>query len=138
MNDKKIGYLGGCWDLFHVGHLNCIIEAKKRCDFLIVDVTPDNIVFQQKGKMPFIGEDDRLAVVRAIKYVDRAELSDEKRDVGAYEKYHFNVLFVSEEHRGKEYYKELEEEMLKRGVKVVYIPYTTRISSTKIKEKIKK
>ena len=48
MSKVKIGYLGGCWDLFHVGHLNYIREAKKHCDYLIVDVTPDEIMFKQK------------------------------------------------------------------------------------------
>ena len=136
MEKTKVGYLGGCWDLFHVGHLNYIREAKKRCDYLIVEVTPDEIVFEQKNKYPIIGEDDRLEVVRAIKYVDRAELSDSGRDKSAWERYHFNVLFLSEDHKGKEYYNQLEKEMNDLGVEVIYIPYTKRISSTKIRAKL--
>lgn len=137
MGKVKIGYLGGCWDLFHVGHLNYIREAKKKCDYLIVDVTPDEIVFKQKNKYPIIGEQNRLEVVRAIKYVDRAELSGEGRDFEALEKYGYNILFLSEDHKGKEYYNNLEAEMKKKGVEVVYIPYTQGISSTKIREDLK-
>ena len=133
MGKVKIGYLGGCWDLFHVGHLNYIREAKKRCDYLIVDVTPDEIVFKQKNKYPVISEFNRLEVVKAIKYVDRAELSDEGRDFSALEKYGYNILFISEDHRGKEYYNNLEQKMKELGVEVVYIPYTKGISSTKIR-----
>lgn len=133
----KIGYMGGVWDLFHVGHLNAMKEAKKYCDYLIVEATPDNIVYQQKNKKPIIGEDDRLEVIRAIRYVDRAELSDEKRDLGAFDKYGFDVLFISEDHRGKEYYNNLEKTMRAKGVEVIYIPYTKRISSTKIRETMK-
>ena len=138
MSKVKIGYLGGCWDLFHVGHLNYIREAKKRCDYLIVDVTPDEIMFKQKNKYPIIKEDYRLEVIRAIKYVDRAELSDEKRAFGAWEKYGYNVLFLSGDHKGKEYYNNLEEEMRRLGVEVVYIPYMEGISSTKIRLDLKK
>lgn len=138
MAKVKIGYLGGCWDLFHVGHLNYIREAKKYCDYLIVDVTPDVVMFEQKGKYPIIGEQDRLEVVRAIKYVDRAELSDDGRDMGALLKYGFNVLFLSEDHQGKEYYNNLENEMRELGVEVIYLPYTSRISSTKIREMLGK
>ena len=134
MSKVKIGYLGGCWDLFHVGHLNYIREAKKQCDYLIVDVTPDEVMFKQKNKYPIIGEENRLEVIRAIKYVDRAELSDEGRDFGALKKYGYNVLFLSEDHRGKEYYNNLEAKMNKLGVEVIYIPYTQGISSTKIRE----
>ena len=133
MGRVKIGYLGGCWDLFHVGHLNYIREAKKRCDYLIVDVTPDEIMFKQKNKYPIIGEQNRLEVVRAIKYVDRAELSGEGRDEEALEKYGYNILFISEDHKGKEYYNNLEKEMKEKGVEVVYIPYTKGISSTQIR-----
>lgn len=133
MGRVKIGYLGGCWDLFHVGHLNYIREAKKRCDYLIVDVTPDEIMFKQKNKYPIIGEQNRLEVIRAIKYVDRAELSGEGRDEEALEKYGYNILFISEDHKGKEYYNNLEKEMKEKGVEVVYIPYTKGISSTQIR-----
>ena len=133
MAKVKIGYLGGCWDLFHVGHLNCIRRAKEQCDYLVVDVTPDEIVFLQKNKYPIIDEKGRLAVVRAIKYVDRAELSGEGRDLGAWKKYGYNILFLSEDHKGKEYYNNLEDEMKELGVEVVYIPYTDGISSTKIR-----
>jgi len=136
MSKIKIGYLGGCWDLFHIGHLNYIRTAKSLCDFLIVDVTPDEIVFKQKNKMPIIRENDRLEVVRAIKYVDRAELSDEDRDQGALKKYGYNVLFLSEDHKGKEYYNKLEEEMRRLGVEVIYLPYTQGISSTQIRAQL--
>ena len=138
MTKVRIGYLGGCWDLFHVGHLNYIREAKRRCDYLIVDVTPDEIMYGQKNKYPIIGEKNRLEVIRAIKYVDRAELSGEGRDYEALEKYGYNVLFLSEDHKGKEYYNLLEAEMNKLGVEVVYIPYTQGISSTKIREGLNK
>lgn len=138
MEKVRIGYLGGVWDLFHIGHLNYIKKAKEMCDYLIVDVTPDELVFRQKQKYSVIGEKDRLEVVRAIKYVDRAELSDDGRDIGALEKYGYNVLFLSEDHRGKEYYNNLEKEMMRRGVEVIYIPYTQGISSTQIKKDVKK
>ncbi len=137
MEKIRIGYMGGVWDLFHVGHLNYMKEAKKYCDFLIVDVTPDKLVYEQKNKYPMISEQDRLEVVRAIKYVDRANLSDEGRDFSALERYGFNVLFISEDHKGKEYYDNLEVKMREKGVEVVYIPYTTRISSTMIQKKLK-
>ncbi|MBQ3464315.1 adenylyltransferase/cytidyltransferase family protein [Candidatus Saccharibacteria bacterium] len=137
MSKVKIGYLGGCWDLFHVGHLNYIREAKKHCDYLIVDVTPDEIMFKQKNKYPIIGEQNRLAVIRAIKYVDRAELSDDERDFGALKKYGFNILFLSEDHKGKSYYNDIEEKMKQLGVEVIYIPYTKGISSTIIREDLK-
>ena len=40
----KIGYTDGVYDLFHVGHLNMIQEAKKHCEYLIVGVHGDDVV----------------------------------------------------------------------------------------------
>ena len=135
-DNKKIGYLGGCWDLFHIGHLNCIRAAKSLCDYLIVEVTPDEIMFSQKQKYPIIKENDRLEIIRAIKYVDHAELSDSSRDLGALKKYQYNVLFISDDHRGKPYYVELEKDLSARGIEIVYLPYTNGISSTIIRSRL--
>lgn len=132
MEKVKIGYIGGVWDLFHVGHLNYIKKARELCDYLVVDVTPDQIVYEQKQKFPIINENDRMKIVEAVRYVDKVGLSDEKRDYGALEKYGFNVLFLSEDHRGKEYYNNLEAKMREYGVEVIYIPYTQGVSTTAI------
>lgn len=136
MSKIKIGYMGGVWDLFHVGHLNCLERAKQMCDYLVVDVTPDEIVFKQKQKYPVIDEKSRMRIVGAVKCVDYVGLSDERRDYGALDNYGFNVLFLSEDHKGKEYYNELEMRMKKNGVEVIYIPYTGGVSTTEIVRKI--
>ena len=65
-----IGYTSGVYDLFHIGHLNLLKNAKAMCDKLIVGVTTDNLV-TYKGKHAIIPFEDRLEIVRSIKYVDR-------------------------------------------------------------------
>ncbi len=54
MTKKEIiGYTTGVYDLFHIGHLNLLKNAKAHCDKLIVGVSSDKLA-QYKNKVPFI------------------------------------------------------------------------------------
>ena len=66
-----IGYTAGVFDLFHIGHLTLLKNAKALCDKLIVGVTVDELVLY-KGKHPMIPFSDRIEIVRNIKCVDAA------------------------------------------------------------------
>ena len=59
--DEKItiGYTSGVYDLFHIGHLNLIKNAKGLCDKLIVGVTSDELVSYKKKKA-VIGHEERM------------------------------------------------------------------------------
>lgn len=64
-----IGYTAGVFDLFHIGHLNLLKNAKGMCDKLIVGVTTDDLV-TYKGKHAMIPYEDRAEIVRNIRFVD--------------------------------------------------------------------
>ena len=64
-----IGYTTGEYDLFHIGHLTLLKNAKGLCDKLIVGVTVDELVLY-KGKKAMIPYSDRAEIVRSVKYVD--------------------------------------------------------------------
>ena len=69
--DEKmvIGYTSGVYDLFHIGHLNLLKNAKSLCDKLVVGVTSDELV-SYKNKKSVIPHNERLEIVRNIKCVD--------------------------------------------------------------------
>ena len=67
----KIGYTTGVYDMFHIGHLNILRRAKEQCETLIVGVTTDELCYNRKQKYPIINEQERMAIVEAIRYVDK-------------------------------------------------------------------
>ena len=84
MKKYKIGYTTGVFDMFHIGHLNIIKRAKEQCEYLVVGVTTDELCEKRKNKRPIICQEDRVAIVESIKYVDRVVLykKDELDDLG--------------------------------------------------------
>ena len=133
-----IGYTTGVYDMFHIGHLNILRRAKEQCDYLIVGVSTDELVLKDKNKIPIIPFADRFAIVEAIKYVDRVVPQSDKNKLGAWEKYHFNKMFVGSDWKGTDTWKRFEEELNRLGVEIVYFDHTDGISSTILREKLNK
>ena len=124
-----IGYTTGVYDLFHIGHLNLLKNAKGMCDKLIVGVTVDELV-QYKGKKAMIPFEDRIALMRAIKGPDLVIPQHSLDHHDKVKKLKFDVFVVGDDWVGK--YDYLEEQ----GVTVVYTPYGKGTSSTSLKKKI--
>ena len=128
-----IGYTTGVYDLFHIGHLNLLKNAKGLCDKLIVGVTVDELV-KYKNKRAVIPFEERLEIVRSIKYVDAAIAQESLDKFAAWEKLKFDILFVGDDWYQSERWQELEEKFQRVGVKVIYFPYTKGTSSTLINQ----
>ena len=128
-----IGYTTGVYDMFHVGHLNIIKKAKEQCDYLIVGVTADSLV-SYKGRKCVISLEDRIEIISAIKYVDKVVVQDSMDKKVAWEKYKFNRMFVGSDWQNTEVWNNLEKEFNLLSVDIVYIPYTTKVSSTMLRE----
>ena len=77
-----IGYVPGVFDLFHVGHLNVLRQARELCDVLVAGVVSDEVCASVKGVAPFVPLEERIAVVDAIGIVDAtyAALTTDKID----------------------------------------------------------
>ncbi len=126
-----IGYTTGVFDLFHIGHLNLLKNAKSLCDKLIVGVTTDKLVGYKlkKAVIPF---SERLEIVGSIKYVDMAIPQESMDKMAAWKKLKFDVVFVGDDWYQTEKWREIENDFRKIGVKVVYFPYTKGTTSTLI------
>lgn len=137
MEEKEIiGYTAGVFDLFHIGHLNLLKNAKGMCDKLIVGVTVDELV-KYKGKQAMIPFEDRAEIVRSIKYVDAVVPQSDMDKLTMCRKLKANYLFVGDDWYGTEKWNKYEEEFSKEGIKIVYFPYTKGTSSTQIRKALK-
>ena len=126
-----IGYTAGGSDLFHIGHLNLLKNAKGMCDKLVVGVTVDELVLY-KGKHAMIPFADRLEIVRSIKYVDAVVPQYDMDKLTMCKKIGATILFVGDDWYGTEKWKHYEEEFTKNDVQIIYFPYTKGVSSTQI------
>ncbi len=125
---KVITY--GTFDLFHIGHLNLLKRAKELGDYLIVAVSSDHFN-HIKGKKCAIPQEERMAIVAAIRYVDEVILEESWDQKPAdIKKYDIDVFVMGDDWQGK-------FDDLKELCEVVYLPRTPDISTTKIKKELK-
>ncbi|MFW0155780.1 adenylyltransferase/cytidyltransferase family protein [Rothia sp. P6271] len=134
----NIGYAAGAFDLFHVGHLNILREAKKHCDYLIAGVVSDEILEITKGRKPVIPLAERMEIVSHIDFVDRvhAEVLEDKLET--WKDVRYNTFFKGDDWKGTPRGIDLEQRFAQVGVDVVYFPYTAHTSSTKLRQVLDK
>lgn len=138
MKNYIIGYTTGVFDMFHQGHLNILINAKALCDKLIVGVSTDELCVSYKKKLPIMPFDERVNIIRAIKYCDAVVPQTTMDKYEAWEKLRYDVMFVGDDWHKSDKWKELIKQFSKVGVKIVFLPYTTGVSSTTRREEKEK
>jgi glycerol-3-phosphate cytidylyltransferase len=129
----KIGYTTGVFDLFHIGHLNILRNAKLECDYLIVGITTDELSLKEKGRTPVIPFFERMTIVESIKYVDSVVPQVNYDKIEAWNNLKFNIMFVGDDWQGTEKWNMLDDKFKNLGVKISYFPYTRQTSSSKIR-----
>jgi glycerol-3-phosphate cytidylyltransferase len=118
------------YDLFHIGHLNVLRNARERCDHLIAGVVTDELALRVKGLQPIVPLAERLAIVAAIRYVDEAVAEDVPTKLQMWERLQFNAIIKGDDWKGTDRGDKLESDFAKVGVEVIYVPYTKQTSST--------
>ncbi|MFA4841224.1 MAG: adenylyltransferase/cytidyltransferase family protein [Agrococcus sp.] len=130
---QRIGYAGGGFDLFHIGHLNILRHAREHCDELVAGVVTDDLLRATKGVEPVIPALERVEIVRAIRWVDRVHVETALDKLDTWREVGFTHYFKGDDWRGTERALRLEREFAAVGVEVVYLPYTAHTSSTALR-----
>lgn len=129
IHGKSVVYTSGTFDMLHANHLKMIEYARQLGDLLIVGVNTDELVASYKSQ-PIIPFEERIALVKALKYPDIVIPQKSLNHTDKVKKLHFDIFVVGDDWVGK--YDYLEE----MGVTVVYFPYGEGISSSELKERI--
>lgn len=137
MKKYKIGYTQGTFDLFHIGHLNLLNNAKKYCEILIVGVNSDELVKTYKNKETNIKELDRAAIVNAIKAVDKVCITTTLDKEEILKSIKYDAIFIGSDWKGNQRWIETEKSLSKYNIDVIYLPHTDGISTTYLTNKIK-
>lgn len=130
----RIGYASGAFDLFHIGHLNILRQARAHCDFLIAGVVADDVLEETKGRRPVIPLAERVEIVNSIGFVDRVFPETVADKMAIWDEIRFNTYFKGDDWRGTERGRRLERDFAERQVAVVYFPYTIHTSSTTLRQ----
>lgn len=93
---KKVVITSGFFNPLHIGHINLMHDAKNFGDFLVVIINSDEQV-RIKGSAPFMPQQERIGIVKAIRYVDEVFLSIDKDGTVAE-----SLVAIAKEHPGAE------------------------------------
>ena len=133
-----LGYTTGVFDLFHIGHLNILRNARAMCDKLVVGVTTDELLKEYKNKNPVIPFVERCEILRSLKCVDVVIAQKTMDKLEVQKKLGFDVMFVGDDWFETPKWKSIQKALGRLGVRVVYFPYTRTTSSTLINDTLKK
>lgn len=117
----------GTFDLFHIGHLNLLKRLKALGDYLVVAVSTDEFN-RGKGKQTIIRFEDRMEIVRSVRCVDLVipETRWEQK-IDDVKEHGVAVFGMGDDWAGK-------FDFLLPHCEVVYLPRTSNISSTSLKQ----
>ncbi len=127
---KVITY--GTFDLLHYGHINLLKRAKEYGDYLIVALSTDEFNLNKKNKKCYFSFDHRKQLLEAIRYVDLVIPENTwEQKVNDVVEYHIDTFVIGDDWKN-------QFDFLKNYCEVVYLPRTPEISTSQIKEQLKR
>lgn len=133
-------YTGGTFDLFHAGHVNFLRQCNE-LGTVVVALNTDEFIQEFKGKPPIMTYKERYNVLAACIYVGgivkNKSGADSKPTI---EGVNPDIIAIGDDWKYKDYYKQMQftqEWLDDRLIQLRYLPYTKKISSTIIKQRLK-
>ena len=125
----KVVFIGGSFEIIHLGHLYTIEQAKKLGDILVAVIARDATVRRRKGRDPIAPEGERRRLLSAIRDVDVAMLGSETNIYDTLEKVGPDVVALGyDQYHGED---EIVREAKKRGLNVSVVRLKSPIPTLK-------
>ena len=133
-------YTGGTFDLFHAGH----VEFLRQCALLgpvTVALNTDEFIDFYKGKPPVMTYEERKIVLEACKFVSAVVENKQGNDSRpTIREVNPDVIAIGSDWARRDYHQQMgfsQDWLDNHGIWLLYIPYTSNISSTIIKQRMK-
>jgi rfaE bifunctional protein nucleotidyltransferase chain/domain len=118
-------FTNGCFDILHRGHVEYLKQSRALGDKLVVGINSDESVRQLKPGRPINKQEDRKAVLEALRCVDEVIIFNELRPLELIKKVKPDIIT-----KGGDY---TVDQVSGDGIaKVVIIPFLNGYSSTGI------
>ena len=122
----------GTFDLLHYGHINLLQRARALGDYLVVALSTDEFNWNSKNKKTYFTYDIRKKLLESIRYVDLVIPEENwEQKITDVQLYKIDAFVIGDDWEGK-------FDFLKDYCEVVYLPRTPEISTTQIKNDLKK
>ena len=139
--DETICYVGGTFDLLHIGHFNILRKCRRTFDIVCVGLNTDEFNLRYKGRLPIHPLRDRIVMMHSLRDVDRVYVNvgdEDSKPAILRSKAQFIV-------HGDDWPLDklmvqmgiTEEWLHDNGIKFHIFPHTPEISTTKICQQLK-
>ena len=133
---KTIVFTNGCFDILHRGHIEYLQSAAALGDVLIIGLNTDASVKRIKSKgRPINSEDDRAAVLAALRCVDAVCLFDEDTPLELIKAIKPDILVKGSDYNPEDIVGYTE--VMKNSGRVVTVPLVQGKSTTELIQRIK-
>jgi glycerol-3-phosphate cytidylyltransferase len=140
----RILYTGGTMDVLHAGHVNFLRQCKAiagKEGRVVVSLNTDEFIESYKGVKPVFNYEERKTLLEQLEYVDgvipNIGGADSKPAILQVKP---NFIVIGSDWASKDYYAQMQftqKWLDDQGIVLIYVPYTSLISTSLIKERIK-
>lgn len=129
-------YTVGTFDLLHVGHIALLEQCRALGDVVAVGVASDSVVNSYKPNVPVIPLDERMEMLKSLRFVDIVRPYYELEYVSGCEELGVDIFVIGEDWGNKAHNTDVESYLKAQGKQITQVIYNLRTSSSTIKQNV--